>query len=671
MSDPATSTSASSTNRAGLGPTPDGGLDVRAILNAFAFAVYTTDANGVITYFNDAAAALWDRRPAVGKDLWCGSWRIYDTDGNPMPIDLCPMAIALREGRAVVGAEIVIERPDGVRRHVRPNPTPLRDPAGKLIGAINILVDVEELHEGDRARQRLAAIVDSSDDAIVSKNLDGVITSWNAAAERLFGYTAAEAIGRPVTMLIPEAQHDEEPTILERIRSGGRVDHYETTRQRKDGTLIRVSLTVSPVRDANGRVVGASKIARDITERQRSEETRARLAAIVESSDDAIISHDFKGFVTSWNRGAERLFGYSEEEMIRHPLHVLIPAHRREDELALLQRILAGERVEQRETLRQRKDGSSIEVSVTMSPLRDPHGRVIGVSTIARDITARKAAERELELAHQRVLAASRAKDEFIAALSHELRTPLNPVLLIASNGAEDDSLPVEVREDFANIRKHVELEARLIDDLLDITRIARGKLSLQRSPQDLHQLLREAIETVRPDLEEKALELTCNFEPRSAVVLGDAVRLQQVFWNVLRNAVKFTPEGGRVSVRTRGGNQPNWISVEVQDTGIGMTPTELARVFEAFAQGDHAEASAARRFGGLGLGLSIARMLAGLHGGRISARSAGRGQGATFVIELPLSAAAAIDAREAVAPAMSAATTSLMIGIPAPTAGR
>ncbi|MGH6926436.1 MAG: PAS domain S-box protein [Propylenella sp.] len=244
------------------------------LLQALPAAIYLTDAEGRITFYNTAAAELWGVRPELGKSEWCGSWRLYWPDGRPMPHDECPMAVALKEGRAFRGAEAVAERPDGTRVPFLAYPTPFRDESGAVTGAINMLVDVSNHKRAEIDKQLLAAIVESSDDAIASKDLNGVITSWNAGAERLFGYSAAEAIGQPVMMLIPPDRRDEEARILERIRRGERVERYETVRERRDGSRVDVALTVSPIRDAGGKVVGASKIARDITERRRADEQR-------------------------------------------------------------------------------------------------------------------------------------------------------------------------------------------------------------------------------------------------------------------------------------------------------------------------------------------------------------------------------------------------------------
>ena len=277
-------------------------------------------------------------------------------------------------------------------------------------------------------------------------------------------------------------------------------------------------------------------------------------------------------------------------------------------------------------------------------PNKDASGNVIGASKIGRDITQQKKAERELERAHKEAVAASRAKDDFLAALSHELRTPLNPVLLLASDSAENPELPAEIRAQFATIRNNVELEARLIDDLLDITRITHGKLLISMDWVDVHAVLKAAIAMVQSEFDQKQITLALRLSEEQAVTKGDAVRLQQVFWNVLKNAVKFNSQGGRITVETAVFAEGEKITVKITDTGIGLTVDEITHIFESFAQGDHAGSGGSHRFGGLGLGLAISRMLVELHSGVIHAASVGRDQGATFTIELPCAPVGKID---------------------------
>ena len=245
--------------------------DPTDLLELLPAAVYTTDAQGLITFYNQAAAELWGHRPEIGTAQWCGSWRLYWPDGRPMAHDECPMAVTLREGRPVRGAEAIAERPDGTRVRFASYPTPLTDAAGRVTGAINLLVDITEQSRTELESAKLAAIVTASDDAVISKTIDGRITSWNAAATRLLGYEANEIIGQPILRIIPPELHDEEKDIIARLQRGEYIEHYETVRIAKDGRRVDLSLSLSPLRDKFGRVVGAAKIARDITERKRTE----------------------------------------------------------------------------------------------------------------------------------------------------------------------------------------------------------------------------------------------------------------------------------------------------------------------------------------------------------------------------------------------------------------
>ncbi|HZD20283.1 MAG TPA: PAS domain S-box protein, partial [Burkholderiales bacterium] len=403
-----------------------GGL--RAILEALPAAIYTTDAEGRITSFNDEAVRFSGRVPQLGSDSWCVTWKLYWPDGTPLPHDQCPMAIALREGRPVRGVSAIAERPDGTRVHFLPYPTPIRDANGKVIGAVNMLVDISEQKRAEEAQARLAAIVASSADAIFSTSLDGVIQTWNSGAERLFGYSPAEALGQPVAIMLPEDRVAEEVELLARVARGEVMVNFETVRRAKDGRRFEVSLTASPIRNANGRVVGTSRIPRDISERKRAEEARSRLAAIVASSDDAIVSKSLDGIIRTWNAGAERIFGYSAEEAVGRHITLIIPEERRAEEDMVLGKIRRGESLDHFETVRRAKDGRLIDVSLTVSPIRDARGRVIGASKIARDISERKRLDAELEMMVAALREADTRKDEFIAMLAHELRNPLSAI---------------------------------------------------------------------------------------------------------------------------------------------------------------------------------------------------------------------------------------------------
>jgi len=454
-------------------------------------------------------------------------------------------------------------------------------------------------------------------------------------AER-YGFEPRQLIGKHLSEVLGAAAYEAVRLHIDQAFAGEKVEFEMKIPYAALGSRW-IHVVFMPERNLNDQVVGIVAVINDITERRQADTAARQLAAIVESSADAIISKDINGIITSWNHGAERLFGYPAQEVVGQPVTILMPPDRLNEEPKILERIRRGERLEHYETIRQRKDGKLIEISLTVSPIKDAAGKVIGASKIARDISAQKEAEQKLGHAHKEVVAVLRAKDDFLAALSHELRMPLNPVLLIASDAATNADLPAQTRADFEMIRRNVELEARLIDDLLDLTRISRGKLPLEKHPLDVRAVLQDAIAIVQPDAKIKQISLTFDFGADQYMVLGDAVRLQQIFWNVLKNAVKFTPEGGKITVETRTLAESGNIAVKIIDTGIGLTMGEVTHIFNAFSQGEHAGTSGSHKFGGLGLGLAISRMLVELHSGVIHAASAGRDQGATFTVELPI----------------------------------
>ena len=657
----------------------------------------------------------------------------------------------------------------------------------------------------DEAAQ-LAAIVASSDDAILTTDLDGIVTSWNPAAERMYGYTAAEAIGQPNHFIIPPDRYAEEGTIIRRVLAGEPVAHYESVRIRRDGSRVDVSTTVSPIRARDGRIVGFSEIARDISARRRTEHYKdeplaavRRLAAIVESADDAIIGLDLAGTITAWNSAAERMYGYTAAEALGRSIHMTLPEERLHEETTILEQVARGEKIDHFETIRCRKDGRRVPVSLTVSPIRDETGAVVGASKIARDITERKHAaqraaflaeagtvlagsldyERTLKtianlavptiadwcavdvrteegklerlavahvdpakievakkiravwedphepyspayvvrtgtptilaeitdgmvvalargdqeqlrllrslglrsyiivplVAHGRTLgaltlataesrrryteddfrfaqdiafraalavdnarayaeaqAANHLKDEFLATLSHELRTPLNAIIGYARLLRSGVMIGHQHARALETVDRNATSLAQMVDDILDVSRIISGKIRLSVQPVDLPQVVRNAVETMELAAKAKEINLRAIVDPDAAPVSGDPDRLQQIVWNLISNAVKFTPKRGTVQVRLA--RVDSHVEVVVSDTGVGITPEFLPHIFERFRQADSATT---REHGGLGLGLAIVRHLVELHGGTIDAASGGRGQGATFRVRLPL----------------------------------
>jgi len=492
--------------------------------------------------------------------------------------------------------------------------------------------------EEDRAAW-VAAIVDSSDDAIVSKTLDGLITSWNRAAERIFGWTAAEAVGRSITIVIPPDRLAEEEDILARIKQGEKIEHFETTRMRKDGTRFEISLTVSPIKNAKGEVIGASKIARDISARLHGDEAIARLAAIVNSADDAIVSKTLDGVITSWNRAAQAMFGWTAAEAVGQRITLIIPRERWPEQDEVLARVCKGESIDHFDTVRVRKSGERIDVSLTVSPVKDARGRIIGASKIARDVSDRKRAEAErtkllqtVQQAREEAEELNRSKDQFLAVLSHELRTPLNAIFgwaRMLQSAAMDEATSQRAID---AILRNATAQVQLVEDLLDVSRIITGKMRLDVQWLDLKSVIESALDAVQPAASAKGLKIETVLDPNAGPVVGAADRLRQVVWNLLMNAIKFTPRDGRVQVHLR--KLKSHVEIVVSDSGEGIQPEILPFIFDRFRQGD---STTTRPHGGLGLGLALVRHLVDLHGGRVRAASEGPGRGATFVVELPV----------------------------------
>lgn len=378
---------------------------------------------------------------------------------------------------------------------------------------------------------------------------------------------------------------------------------------------------------------------RDITARKHAEESSLQLASIVESSNDAIFSKTLEGRITSWNRSAETIYGYGESEIIGRSVRILVPPDRIAQFDDLMDRLKRGEGTTSHETERICKDGTRIDVSLTISPIRSATGQILGASTIARDITLRKRAERERAelLARERQAradadAANRAKDEFLSTVSHELRTPLNAILGWAHLMQEGQLDSETVQRACETILRNARSQQRIIEDILDLSRIVSGNVRLDMRPVDLEPIVAAAMESVRPAAEGKGIDL--GFVPGSetARVLGDPERIQQIVWNLLTNATKFTPKGGAVRVRL--GRSHRLAEIEVSDTGSGIRADLLPHIFDRFRQGD---STSTRHHGGLGLGLAIVRHLAELQEGSVAAASPGEGRGSVFTVRFPL----------------------------------
>ncbi len=378
------------TNNAGMK------LDLKEVFENSPVAFCVTDGKGRLRFFNQAAARLFGRKPDIGSDMLFRSWKLYYPDGTPMPVEECPMARCLSEGVAIENFRMAVQGATGGIVYLLVFSKPILDDQGKVEGAHHTMVDITEQRTTDLKQETLSAIVESSDDAVVSKDLDGIILSWNKGAEKIFGYTEAEMLGKPMKMIIPENRRADEVMLLEKIKEGKAVHHYETIRRHKNGQEVPISLAISPIKDNKGVIIGASKVARDISERLRGEEKQAVLSAIVESSDDAIISKNLNGIILSWNKGAEQIFGYTEAEAVGKPVTLLIPEDRYDEENHILKKVRSGGKVDHFETVRVHKSGKKLYISLTVSPIRDNSGRIVGASKIARDISAQVKAKQEI-----------------------------------------------------------------------------------------------------------------------------------------------------------------------------------------------------------------------------------------------------------------------------------
>jgi PAS domain S-box-containing protein len=559
------------------------------------------------------------------------------------------------DGRRPFTMEYRLRRHDGEYRWLLETGVPSYEEDLVFSGYIGSCVDISDRRRESQASAYLAAIVASSDDAIIAKDLNGVIQSCNAAAQRLFEYPAEELIGRPIRMLIPDDRQHEEDLFLAKIRRGERIDHFETIRRTKSGRTIDISVTLSPVRDGTGAIVGVSKVARDITERKRAAaaiaEQREWFRVTLASIGDAVISTDVEGRVVFLNPVAERLTAWSAAEGVgqhcRDVVHLIREPGRQaiDDPVAMV--LGRGSSVDLvHQTLLVARDGTERPIDAGGAPIRDYNGDVAGAVLVFRDVSEQRrmemerdavAADRERLLEAERAARtaaerASRVKDEFVAMVSHELRTPLNAILgwvELITRGRDD---PAVVDRGLDIISRNTRAQAQLISDLLDISRIVSGKLQLDVQPLDLRAVVADAIETVEREAAAKDITIEKSLTGVRADVEGDPARLQQVIWNLLSNAIKFTPKGGRVSVSLTVAAET--VEVTVSDTGAGIKGDVLPHVFDRFHQADR---SITRRFGGLGLGLAIVKHLVELHGGTVHAESPGLGAGARFAFRLPL----------------------------------
>jgi PAS domain S-box-containing protein len=638
----------------------------------------------LITYYNQHAVQLWGRAPRLNDptDRFCGSFKLFATDGTPIRHDECWMALALLRGKEYNGEEIIIERTDGTRFTALAHANPIRDKSGQIVAAINLLVDISDRKKAEEAQAFLAAIVGSSEDAIISKSLDGRIVSWNASAERIFGYTAEEAIGSPITLIIPPERRDEELAILARLKRGERIEHYETVRVSKSGRRLNISLTISPVCDAHGNIIGASKVARDITAQKQSQDSlvtlRDELAAqladlrrLHEMSVRLSTTLELQPILEETLRTAAALEGadmglVSLMTAEQSGLTVRTSLGFKPEFLAMADRLAPGRGACGTCFLERRR---VVVEDVEMDPIFEPDlleaarqagfrgihstplitrsGKIVGVlSTHFRrphrpsdrekhliDLCARQAVDFiENARLYDELRESDRRKDEFLATLAHELRNPLAPI----SNSLEILRLSDDLSPGAEHVRDIMERQVnhmiRLVDDLLEVSRITRGKIELKKERVELVTIIRSAVETSRPLIETARHQLAISISPEPMTLEADPVRLAQVIANLLNNAAKYTNPEGQIWLGAR--RDRNDVIVSVRDNGLGIPAEMLPRIFDMFSQVDR---TLKRSQGGLGIGLTLARNLVQMHGGQIEVQSGGIGLGSEFLVRLPL----------------------------------
>jgi two-component system, chemotaxis family, CheB/CheR fusion protein len=512
----------------------------------------------------------------------------------------------------------------------------LPEPPGGPDGVVLTLTDISALEQARAKLAQLSAIVESSDDAIISSTLDGTITSWNNGACLLYGYSAGDAIGRHVSFLSPPDQRADVADVLRNVIDGRAVDRLETTRLRKDGTIVDVSVTFSPILDPSGRIVGVSAISRDITQlvRARHEigEREERIRLLLDSTAEAIYGVDLSGVCTFCNPSCARLLGYaSPAALIGKQMHRLIQHTRRDGtpyppELSpIYEAMRHRDPAHADDEVFWRADGTSFPAEYWSHPIYRGDDLLGAVVTFV-DIAERKKAEEEIQEGVRR-------REQFLAMLSHELRNPLSAILsatrIIAGVSARGNEACQEAGQVVERQANHM---SRLLDDLLDVSRITHGRIVLRTELIDLRETTQSAIEALGPLMAEHQTQLTVEMPSEPLLVNGDRARLQQIQANLLSNASKYTPLGGRVHVQVR--KEDHHAVIRVADTGRGIEPEMLPRIFDLFVQG---EQSIARREGGLGIGLTLLRSLVDLHHGEVTVHSDGPGRGSEFTVALPL----------------------------------
>jgi PAS domain S-box-containing protein len=584
-------------------------------------AIISKTTKGVITTWNPAAEKMfgYTEAEAIGQSI------MLIVPENRLPEEDYIIGQIL-QGKKVEHFETLRIAKDGRQIPVSVTVSPIFNTNGVIIGASKIARDISDRRLANEKQAILASIVASSDDVIISKTLQGIITSWNLAAQKTFGYTEAEAVGQHISLIIPPERLSEEDFIIEQIANDKKIDHFETIRYGKNGQEVHLSVTVSPVVDVNGKIIGASKVARDISAIRQAAEKKGMLAAIANTSDDTIVSKTLEGTITSWNQAAEKMFGYKEEEALGKHISLIIPPERLDEETFIINEVSRGNKVDHFNTVRKAKDGRLVPITLSVSPILDDNGKIIGASKIARDISDHLALQEEKARLYDEIKALNDKKDEFIGLASHELKTPLTSIqgyLQILSNDIAEERRKEFLRRTSQQVKKL----NNLVSDLLDISKIQAGKLQFNPAPFDLCQVVRDAIELITYSNNNHTVHLQTDV--KELTLNGDSQRVEQVILNLLTNAIRYAPGVFEIIVYI---SEENGVAkVGVRDRGIGIPEDKLNEVFSRFYR-----ITENKNVSGLGLGLYLSQQIIERHHGRIWAESK-VGEGSVFYFTLPI----------------------------------
>jgi PAS domain S-box-containing protein len=600
----------------------------RELVEGLQVAIYTTDELGRLTYFNAAAVKLSGREPKLGTDHWCVMWKIFLPDGTPLPHHESPMAIALKGGEVSGGVECIAERPDGTRFWFTSYPAVMRNADGRIIGGINVLVDITgRKHTEIEAKEQFRTMIEATPECVKIVALDGTLLFMNSPGLAIVGAPSANAVtGKSVYDLIAPEDRDRFREFNERICKGEK-GALEFDLVGLQGARCHMETHAAPLRHVDGTTVQLA-ITRDITERRHVDRAAQLLGAIVDSSDDAIISKDLNGVITSWNQSAERLFGYTAEETVGQPITMLIPADRLGEEPQILARLRRGERVDHFETVRRRKNGTLIHISLTISPVKDRQGKITGASKIVRDITESKQAEAARKRVEEDLRRANQELEQFAFSASHDLQEPLRSIQIYSEllTNTYGDKLDAVALKYLSYISRGGARMETLVRDLLAYSQVTQFEEPVD--PADANEALTTVLANMAGVVSATGARVTSDPLPSLCV---HSAHLQQLFQNVISNAIKYqSPDRAPVVHVTAVRQNGHWI-FSVSDNGIGIDAEYTEKIFGLFKR-----LHTVREYSGTGIGLAICQRIVDRYHGRIWVVSE-PGKGSTFHFALPV----------------------------------